>query len=176
MFFDNWQDILRTVLAAVAIYVAIVFLLRVSGKRTLSKMNSFDFVVTIALGSLMASSILSEEVSISEGIAGAGALILMQYLVTWLSVRWPFFQSVIKADPTLLYYRGQFMDKAMKHKRITKEEVYAIVRAQGFMGMDGVEAIVFETQGDISVVGKADNVEQPTLKYVENFDEEMRPV
>lgn len=70
-------------------YTALVVLLRTSGKRTLSKMDAFDFVVTIALGSTLASVMLSKNTSWAQGVVAFGLLITLQYAVTWLSVRSP---------------------------------------------------------------------------------------
>ncbi len=75
MFFQNWSGLLRTVVVGVLAYVALVALLRVSGKRTLSKMNAFDFVVTVALGSTLATILLSKNVALAEGVVAFAVLI-----------------------------------------------------------------------------------------------------
>jgi len=77
----------RVALTGAAAYVAIVVLLRISGKRTLSKMNAFDFIVTIALGSALSATILDENISLAEGVTAMGVLIGAQYVITWLSFR-----------------------------------------------------------------------------------------
>ncbi len=75
MFFQNWSGLLRTVVVGVLAYVALVALLRVSGKRTLSKMNAFDFVVMVALGSTLATILLSKNVALAEGVVAFAVLI-----------------------------------------------------------------------------------------------------
>ncbi|MEI8624595.1 hypothetical protein P4S67_10000 [Pseudoalteromonas sp. B137] len=82
MFFDDVQGLVRVLIIGVLGYVALVFWLRVSGKRTLSKWNVFDFVVTIALGSILASVIISKSVALLEGILAFVVLIGLQYLIT----------------------------------------------------------------------------------------------
>ena len=67
MFFDDWNGLLRTLVVGILAYIAIVVLLRVTGKRTLSKMNAFDFIVTVALGSTLATVLLSQDVALAEG-------------------------------------------------------------------------------------------------------------
>ena len=89
LFFDGWSGIARTLLVGTLAYVVLVFMLRVSGKRTLSKMNAFDFIVTIALGSTLATVPLDTGTSLSEGATASTLLIGLQYLVTWSSVRTP---------------------------------------------------------------------------------------
>ncbi len=66
-FFDSWSAMGRTVVVGVLAYLALVLLLRVSGKRTLSKMNAFDLVVTVALGSTLATVLLSTSVALARG-------------------------------------------------------------------------------------------------------------
>ena len=86
--FDGWAGICRVLLVAPLAYVALVILLRVSGKRTLSKFNAFDLVVTVALGSTLATILLSKDVPLMDGVAALALLIVLQYGVSWLSVRW----------------------------------------------------------------------------------------
>jgi uncharacterized membrane protein YcaP (DUF421 family) len=69
MIFDGWGSIARTAIVGVLAYAALVVLLRISGKRTLAKMNAFDLVVTVALGSTLATILLSKEVSLASGVA-----------------------------------------------------------------------------------------------------------
>jgi uncharacterized membrane protein YcaP (DUF421 family) len=79
MFFDSWSGIGRTVVVGVLAYLGLVVLLRSSGKRTLSKMNAFDFVVTVALGSTLATSLLSREVALVEAMVAFAVLVCAQY-------------------------------------------------------------------------------------------------
>lgn len=72
MFFRDWAGVLRVIVVGTCAYVAVVAMLRLSGKRTLAKMNAFDFVVTVALGSTLASIITSERVVLAEGVTALG--------------------------------------------------------------------------------------------------------
>ena len=84
-FFSSWTSIARVLLVGVAAYAGL--LLRVSGKRTLTKMNTFDLVVTVALGSTLATVLLTKSVALADGLAAFALLIFLQYGLTWLSVR-----------------------------------------------------------------------------------------
>lgn len=88
--------------------------LRISGKRTLSKWNAFDFVVTIALGSTLATVLLSKQVALAEGVLAFALLIALQFAITSLSVRSSVVRRLIKAEPTFLLAQGQFLHRAMK--------------------------------------------------------------
>lgn len=154
MVFDGWWGLVRVVVVGVLAYAALVVLLRVSGKRTLSKMNAFDFVVTVALGSTLATVLLSKDVALLEGIAAFGVLAGMQYLVAWASTRFAKVESAVKSSPVLLYYRGQFDSKRLRRERLTAGEVRAAVRKGGMHSMDDVEAVVLESAGELSVLRK----------------------
>lgn len=79
MFFDSWSDIERTLVVGVLAYLGLVFFLRVSGKRTLSKMDAFDFVITTALGSTLAQVVLSKDVALLKGLLAFALLIDDRY-------------------------------------------------------------------------------------------------
>jgi uncharacterized membrane protein YcaP (DUF421 family) len=152
MLFDSWTGLGRVVLVGTLAYFALVLLLRLSGKRTLTKLNAFDLVVTVALGSTLATVLLSKSVALAEGALALGLLVFLQYAIAWLSVRSPSFQSVIKAEPTLLLRRGRFLAAAMRAERITREEILAAVRANGAADVGEVAAVVLETDGSLSVI------------------------
>jgi uncharacterized membrane protein YcaP (DUF421 family) len=128
IFFDSWISIFRTLVIGFAAYTSLIILLRISGKRTLSKMNAFDLIVTIALGSTLATVLLNKNVALADGILGFALLIFLQYIITWLSVRSKVISSIIKSKPSLLYYQGNFIDKVLEDERITKDEILSKVR------------------------------------------------
>eukprot|EP00873_Tetraselmis_striata_P032153 jgi/Tetstr1/452417/TSEL_039453.t1 len=152
MFFDGWDDLVRLVVIGVLSYVGLVVILRATGKRTLSKMNAFDLVITVALGSTLSSALLSQDVSLSEGLLAFVLLCALQYGVTFLSVRSEAVQGFVKAEPSLLYFKGPFVDRHMKRERVTREEILAAMRASGAGSLGDVEAVVLETDGSFSVV------------------------
>ena len=152
MFYDDMQGLLRVLTIGVLGYIALVFWLRVSGKRTLSKWNVFDFIVTIALGSILASVIISKSVPLFEGILAFVVLIGLQYVITWLSVRSSKFAALIKAKPTLLLCDGEYCKAALKSQRVTKSEIRAAIRGAGILAIEDVAAVVLETDGSFSVL------------------------
>ncbi len=154
IFFDNWESIIRTVCLTVLGYISMILLLRVSGKRTLSKMNAFDFVVTITLGSSLATLSLTKSVSLADGIVAFSLFIILQYLLTWLSVRVKKIKSLITSSPTLIFYNGEFLHDVMKKQRITVEEVFSAGRQNGISNLDNVDIIILETTGDVTVIEK----------------------
>ncbi|MGF1523277.1 MAG: DUF421 domain-containing protein [Leptolyngbyaceae cyanobacterium] len=150
--FNSWSSLAHTFVAGSLGYVVIIFLLRISGKRTLSKWNSFDFVVTIAFGSILAAMLLSKDTSLAQASLGFGLLVLYQFILTWVATRSGVVQSLIKAKPTLLFYKGQFRQTALKNERVAEGEVMAAIRSQGVGDMSTVDAVILETDGSFSVI------------------------
>lgn len=152
--FGGWDPIVRVLLVGPLAYGAMVFLLRISGKRTLSKMNAFDFVITIALGSVLGATLTDSSLALSTGVAVMAFLILAQLVITALSVRLDWVERVVKADPSLVVLHGTLLEDAMRRHRVTEAEVSAAVRASGKSTVADVEAVVLETDGSFTVIGE----------------------
>jgi uncharacterized membrane protein YcaP (DUF421 family) len=151
-FFEDWSLLARSSILALVGYLALVALIRIARKRTLSKMNVFDFVFVVALGSTLASTIMNHDVSLAEGLAALGSLILVQVVLSWVITKSDTLERLINGDPVLLFVRGRFLRDTMKRERVTEEEIKSAVREQGLESLEDVEALVLETDGSFSVV------------------------
>lgn len=152
--FNGWNSVFRILIVGILAYAGMILLLRISGKRTLSKMNAFDFIITIALGSTLATVMLNENVPLVNGVLGFGLLIFLQYIISWLSVRFETVQKLVKSKPSLLYYRGEFFEEALLNERITREEILASIREHEVETISNVDAVVLETDGTLTVIKK----------------------
>ena len=150
--FKSWASLGKTLLLAVLIYPLLIVVLRAGGKRTLSKMNAFDFIVAVAIGSLLASTILSTA-SLAEGVGAISALVAFQTLITWLSVRSDRFEALIKSQPTLVFHDGQYLERAMRSQRVTREEIRNAIRTSSAASVEDTAAVVLESDGSFSVLG-----------------------
>jgi uncharacterized membrane protein YcaP (DUF421 family) len=148
-------------LVGTAAYLVLLVMLRISGKRTLSKLNAFDLVVTVALGSTLATVLLSKDVPLAEGAAALALLVGLQFVATFVAVRSERFRSVLKAEPTLLLHRGRFLHDAMLRQRVSEDEVLAALRGSGLSGPSDADAVVLETDGSLSVVRDTTNGIRP---------------
>ncbi|GAB3549766.1 DUF421 domain-containing protein [Noviherbaspirillum agri] len=175
MLFDSFNDLFRIAAIGLLAYAGTVFLLRVSGNRTLSKMNSFDLVVTIAFGSTLSSVLIDSTVSLADGLLAIAMLVLLQFAVTWTSVRYAFVNRIIKTQPTLLVLDGKFIRNAMRKVRITEDEVRSTVRQHGLGSMDQVAAVVLETDGSMSVISDRCRGSLEALQGVRNDGERKVP-
>jgi uncharacterized membrane protein YcaP (DUF421 family) len=172
IFFNDWDSFFRTLVMTFLAYISIVILLRVSGKRTLSKMNAFDFIVTIALGSALASVATSKTVTLADGLVVFGVLIFMQFLLTWLSVRIKSFKKVITSQPSILLYKGEVIDENLKKERITIEEINNALRQKGYSGLSDIDIIVLETTGDITIIKELEEPEEAINGIISQVREE----
>jgi len=176
MFFDSWMALLHTLVAGVFGYVGLIILLRISGKRTLSKWNAFDFIVTIAFGSILSSLILLRDVSIVQGVFGFALLVILQFCISWLSVHTPGVKKWVKGTPTLLVYRGEIQHQTLRHERVTEGEIRAALRQSGYAAIEDVEAIVLETNGNFSVIEQIKHPSASALADVSGYSRETMAV
>ncbi|MEV8273094.1 YetF domain-containing protein [Microbacterium sp. NPDC077184] len=153
MWFDSWSDVGRVLAVGAAAYVSLVAVLRVSGKRTLSQMNAFDFVVTVALGSTLATILLSSDVSWVEGVTALALLAALQLVVAWASVRIPALRRVVTSRPAILVYRGELRADVVRAHRLSRSQVLQAVRSEGYGELGRVGAVVLEPNGTLSVIG-----------------------
>ena len=156
MFFDNLGGLLRVMLVSLLAYGSLVLVLRVAGKRVLSKLNAFDLVVTVALGSTLATVLLTKDVALAEGALAFGMLALLQWLVSRLSIAWPWFSDLVRSRPRLLLEDGAYREAAMAQERVTEDEVDAAIRNRGIGRLEDVAAVILETDGSLSVIGRTD--------------------
>ncbi|MGV3767033.1 MAG: DUF421 domain-containing protein [Chitinophagaceae bacterium] len=167
LFFDTWESLLRTGLITFFSYTLLIIFLRFSGKRTLSKMNAFDMIVTIALGSTLASVMLNKDVALADGALAFLLLILLQLLISKFSMRSAYFNKLVKGTPTLLVYKGEILPEMIRKERINEDELYAVAREKGLSSLAGVHAIILESDGSLSVIEELSSRGRDALEGVQ---------
>lgn len=172
MLFDDWSSLLRAAVLAVLTYAWLVFMLRLYGKRTLAKLNAFDFVVTVALGSTLASTIISKNTTWAQGAVALAVLCSLQWLVAKASLRWPWFFQVTRSTPRLLLFDGQPIDQALEEERMGPSDLRAAIRKHGSTALTDVHAVVLETDGTLSVIPDAGD--GSLLCGVEGYSEQQQ--
>lgn len=163
MFWRDADALIRIAIVAPLAYGALILILRISGKRMLSKMSAFDLVVTIALGSTLATILLSKDVTLSEGVAALALLIGLQFVVAYTAARSKRFRRIIKSEPTLLLFRGEILRDACRRENVSDEAIIAALRNQGLSRIDEVTAVVLEADGQLSVIRGSPEGEPTTL-------------
>lgn len=166
LLFKDWQSIGNIALCALIGYVVLFLFIRISGKRTLAKLTAFDFVVTVTLGSTLSSMVLGK-VTQAEGAVAMAIIILLQYVLAWSAKKSPLLEKAINASPTMVFYRGLFLEEAMNKEVLTREEISASVRAFGLGDLQQVEAVIMELNGELTVIKKSIGSSYTSLEDVE---------
>ena len=167
LFFSGWAELVRTIVVGALAYFAVVLLLRGAGKRALTKMRAYDFVVTVALGSSLATALLSSQVKLDKAVIGVALLLGLQRLFAWLSTRWRWFHDLVNNEPTLVFHRGRMLTGAIENLNLTPDEIMAAARSQGQGNLDDIEAVVVETDGGFSVIPRLETGTASALSNVQ---------
>ncbi|HEX9226664.1 MAG TPA: YetF domain-containing protein [Arthrobacter sp.] len=145
-------------------YAALVMVLRVSGKRTLGQLNAFDFIVTVAIGSTLATILLSSGIAFFEGLTALVLLVGLQFVVAWSSAHVPGAMIAVTARPVVLVISGELQHDQLRRNRLSESEVLQAVRSTGSGDLSDVAAVVLETNGTLSVIPHSKLGNGSTLK------------
>lgn len=152
MWFDTVQGIVRVILVGTTAYFTLIVVLRLSGKRTLAKLNAFDFVITVALGSTLATILLSKDVALAEGAVALALLAGLQLVVAKVTTTAPGTRAVLTSRPSFIVADGVLLEEAVKRHRVSMAEINQVVRGAGCGDLSKVSAVVLETDGTLSVI------------------------
>ncbi len=152
----DWTDVPMVLLSVVAFYAALIVCTRVAGLRSFSKMSGFDFAMTVALGSLFASTIATKSPSLLQGMLALVGLYGGQVLIARLRLSTSI-NKVVDNRPQLLMYDGQVLHQQLKNCRVAESDLRAKLREANVLHYGQVRAVVFETTGDISVLHAGDD-------------------
>ncbi|MBP3952260.1 DUF421 domain-containing protein [Bacillus suaedae] len=161
--FDSSKDLLWIFLMSLLIYPSLVFILRVFGKRTLTNVNMFDFIITVAYGNVLSSIIITKSISYADGVLVLFMLTALQMILSKLQVKFAFFANLIKAKPVFLYYQGEFNEEIIKREKFRKEDLRQALRKNGMTSFEQAEALILEGDGTISAMEKRENSSNDAL-------------
>ena len=160
-------SVLQISLTALGIYISVIVLTRIFGKRSFSKMSSFDFAMTVAIGSIIATVVLSSTVSLLEGIIGLFSVYILQIGAALLR-RLDIVQKFMDNSPLLLMDGTEVLTDNLRRAKVTESDLRSKLREANVTKLSQVKAVIFETTGDISVLHKDDEhgVEEWLMKDV----------
>jgi uncharacterized membrane protein YcaP (DUF421 family) len=138
------------VLSAAAVFLLVWVVVRLVGKRELSEMAPFDFVILVVMGDLIAEGVIAEDTSLTGALIAVSTFGVLTVLVSWLSWRSPGHRGVFEGVPTLLIRNGEIVDEAMKIERLNLADLLAAARQQGIADLDDVRWAVLEQDGKFS--------------------------
>src|SRR5690625_3315906 len=164
--FTDPADLGRLIFFTVCTYIALIIRLRSAGKRTLAKMNAFDFLITIGVGSVFAICMMGKTGSLVECIVALALLNGLQFAITWSTVNITALNGVVRSSPTILLYDGEMIERNMKKERVTESEVLASLRKEGVHSISNVRAVVLESNGETSILMSDGSKTSETLHNV----------
>ncbi len=150
---------LAIIITATGIYLAVILFTRIVGKRSFSKMSSFDFAMTVAIGSMIATTVLSSSVSLWNGIVGLAAVYLLQISIALLR-RFKIIKETVDNSPMLLMDGQNILHKNLRKARVSKGDLRSKLREANVIKLEQVIAVIFGTTGDISVMHTVNTEEQ----------------
>lgn len=162
------EELLMVLLSAVVVYAAILFYTRVVGLRSFSKMSAADFAMTVAVGSLFASTISSATPSLSVGLTALAALFAGQWLLAFFRRKSHRISWMVDNQPLLLMAGSQIIDENLRRANVTRNDLFGKLREANALNYHQIRAVVFETTGDISVLHTSDVDAELELDFFEN--------
>ncbi|WP_339715719.1 YetF domain-containing protein [uncultured Kriegella sp.] len=151
LFETSWTTVMVISLTALGIYLAVILFTRICGKRSFSKMSSFDFAMTVAIGSIIATTVLSSSVKLIDGVVGLAAVYILQ-ISTALARRNKFIQKVVDNSPLLLMDGEKILEHNLRKARVSQGDLRSKLREANVTQLSQIKAVVFEATGDISVL------------------------
>jgi uncharacterized membrane protein YcaP (DUF421 family) len=139
--------VLEKLLRPVIVYLVLVALLRIFGKRELAQLNPFDLVVLLSLSNTVQNAIIGDDNSVTGGVIGAFGLLGINWLVARLLYKAPRLNRMIEGRSTVLVGDGKIDHKAMRHESMTKEELMDVIHRQGFEHLSQVRRCILEPNG-----------------------------
>lgn len=150
---DTAAPVIRGLLLGAVALGFVIVLVRIIGLRSFSKMTAFDFIVTLATGSLVATAAAASEwTGFVQALGAIAVLMALQAFLAVLRRASGGYRSILANEPLLLMRDGRFRDEAMAASRVSRDDVMEKLRAAGVVDMEDVRAVVLETTGDISVL------------------------
>jgi uncharacterized membrane protein YcaP (DUF421 family) len=143
--------ILEKLLRPAVVYLALVVLLRVFGKRELAQLNPFDLVVLLSLSNTVQNAIIGDDNSVTGGVIGAFSLLAVNWLVVRVLFSSPHLTRALEGRSTVLVRNGQIDKKALAHESLSREELLSVIHKQGFAGLHQVHTCELEPNGTFYV-------------------------
>lgn len=159
------DHLVRVVLSTAGIFIAVITYTRIAGLRSFSKMSGFDFAMTVAVGSLIATTAVAQ-IPFITGLAAMSVLYILQVSIALLR-RHKFFKLLVDNQPVLLLKDGQMLPENMKNSRITQQDLLSKLREANVADVKKVHAVVLETTGDVSVMHGNETLDESLLEGVE---------
>ena len=145
--------LLEKIIRPIVVYLVLIFLLRIFGKRELAQLNPFDLIVLLSLSNVVQNALIGNDNSVTGGIVGAFSLLAINWLVVRILYSYPRADQVVEGTELVLIENGVLNHKALQKELMTENELLAVVHRQGFDGFETVKKCVLEPNGAFYIEG-----------------------
>lgn len=147
----DWQELGMTAARGLLVYVVMLIVIRVLGKRTVGNFTAFDLLVALMLGEVV-DEVIYGDVTIAQGMVAIVVVALAKYLTSWLTYWNHGFNRILEGSPTEIVRNGELVRKGMRAELMNEQEVYAALRLQGVSDVREVKSAIMEVDGEVSVI------------------------
>ncbi|MGP9690046.1 DUF421 domain-containing protein [Psychrobacter sp. AOP22-C1-C5] len=159
----DWQQVLGISLSAIGFYIGLMLFTRLMGLRSFSKLSSHDFAMTVGIGSILASTVISDTPSLLQGLFAVAVLFLIQGIISVIRRKVKPLKSLIDNQAIILMAHGEYLSDNLKEANLTTSDVQEVLRKNGIKSKTEIFAVIMETTGDMSVIKKDDVTPDLTL-------------
>jgi len=142
------------VLRAVFVFVFLLVLTRVIGKRELSSMQPFDLILLIVLGDAVQQGLTQDDYSLTGAVLVVGTIAVLQVCISWASYRFPRIRPMIEGEPIIVLQDGKPIERNLKRERLTTDDIAEEARKQSIAHLDEIKFAILETDGQLSFIKK----------------------
>ena len=164
-FIASWPHLVAAMASAALIYICVIVYARFAGVRSFAKMSGFDFAMTIAVGSVIASTALSASTPLPVGAAVLAVLFVMQWSIAKARQRWPGVSSVVDNEPILVFYEGEVLTDNLRRAAMSIDDLWSKMREANVLRRDYARAVIVETTGDVTVLHGDPSIELDPMLF-----------
>ena len=159
----DWQQVLGISLSALGFYIGLMLFTRLMGLRSFSKLSSHDFAMTVGIGSILASTVLSDTPSLLQGLFAVAVLFLIQGIISIIRRKIKPLKALIDNQAIILMAHGEYFEDNLKEANLSTSDVQEVLRKNGLKSKTEVFAVIMETTGDMSVIKNNETIPDWTL-------------
>lgn len=146
--------LIEKVVRPILVYLSLMALLRVFGKRELAQLNPFDFIILVMLSNTVQNAIIGDDTSLTGGLVGAFALCAFHFTVLRVMYRHRRLEQALEGKPVVLIDEGRVNKKALRRQLISMQSLLSVARRQGFAHLDEVDRCVLEPGGTFTLAAR----------------------
>jgi uncharacterized membrane protein YcaP (DUF421 family) len=147
-----WEKVLR----AAVVYLFLLIAFRLTGKRQVGQMTTFDLVVVLVISNVLQNAMIGADNSVAGGLLGAAVILIVNFIIAEIAVRSRRAERILEPEPTVLIVNGKIIEKNLRKELISIADLHSALRKDGIISSEDVKLAVLEPNGTISIIKKAE--------------------